>query len=895
MIGRSLGHYTITAAIGAGGMGAVYRATDRTLGRDVAIKVLPPEVAQDVDRLARFEREAKLLASLNHPHIAHVYGFEAAALDGEAPVHFLAMELVDGDDLAERLAHGPVPVDEALAIARQIAEALEAAHDKGIVHRDLKPANVKVTPTGAVKVLDFGLAKASNPGKTGASTDVSQSPTIVHTGTAAGIILGTAAYMSPEQARGRPVDKRTDIWAFGVVLWEMLTGTRLFAGQTVSDILAAVLTSEPDWSRLPPQLPRQVRDVLRRCLVRDPKQRLHDIADARLLIDEAISEVPADVPSAAAASGPVKHDRRQKILLALVVALALVAAGLGWIVARGPQQARPVSRTLSIVLPPHLRWPEDSFGSVGIAPDGGTIVVCAEDDVTRRLYVRALDSPDLRPLEGTEGAEGPFFSPDGRWVAFSQNGLKKLSLDGGAPVTIAPRIFGQGTWSPAGDIYYTSDYNGGLSRVAAAGGTPQELTKADTSHGELNHGYPELLPGGRALLFTSVRSPLAASRIEALTIGTGARQTVVEHAIGARYLAPGYLTFVRDQTLMVAPFDPEMLRLTGPVQPARHRVAVFYGVAHADYALSRSGTLAFVPREVLPSRREVVRLDRVGRAETLLPPETGYSGPALSPDDKRLALTRNEDGSDVVVYDRDRKATTRVAASPRREFGAVWNRSGTHIFHIVDLPLFQIFETDTSGSGEPTRVLEGVQDQVPQDVSPDGRWLVYLQTIGVNRRGIGILPLGRPQEARLLDGEGLRSFVSFSPDGRFIAFQSDESGREEVYLRPIAGNPRSMPVSSGGGQEPRWCANGELFFWQRDLLLTVPARTSPTLHIGEPRPLFRTPRDRPSYYDRDYDVSGDGQSIYLTRTPDRLRPRELRVVTDWTPSVEAIFAHREDN
>jgi Tol biopolymer transport system component len=466
---------------------------------------------------------------------------------------------------------------------------------------------------------------------------------------------------------------------------------------------------------------------------------------------------------------------------------------------------------------------------------------------------------------------------------------QKLSLDGGAPVTIAPRIFGQGTWSPSGDIYYTSDYNGGLSRVAAAGGTPQELTRPDAAH-ELNHGYPELLPGGRALLFTSVRSPLSASRVEALTVGTGIRQTVVERAIGPRYLDSGSLAFVRDQTLMVAPFDPETLKVTGPVQPARHRVAVFFGTGHADYALSRNGTLAFVPREVLPSRREVVRLDRVGRAETLLPADTGYSGPAVSPDGKKLALTRNEDGFDVVMYDLDRKASTRVAVSPRREFGAVWNRLGTHIFHVADLPLFQIFETDTSGSGEPKRVLEGVQDQVPQDVFPDGQWLVYLQTVGVNRRGIGILPLDRPQQARLLDGEGLRSFVSFSPDGRFVAFQSDESGRDEVYLRPIAGNPRSITVSSGGGQEPRWCANGELFFWQRDLLLAVPIHTSPTLQIGELRPVFRTARDRPAYYDRDYDVSADGRSIYLTRTPQLLRPRELRVVTDWRAEVAAIVA-----
>jgi eukaryotic-like serine/threonine-protein kinase len=893
VIGRILGHYTITAAIGAGGMGAVYRATDRTLGRDVAIKVLPPEVAQDVDRLARFEREAKLLGSLNHPHVAHVYGFEAAALDGEAPVHFLAMELVEGDDLAQRLAHGPIPVDDTLAVARQIAEALEAAHERGIVHRDLKPANVKVRDDGTVKVLDFGLAKASSPGKT-APADVSQSPTIVHPGTAVGMILGTAAYMSPEQARGRLVDKRADIWAFGVLLWEMLTGKQLFAGQTVSDILAAVLTRDPDWTRLPPQLPPPVLDVLRRCLVRDPKQRLHDIADARILLDEAISGVSTVVPVAIVRAD--KQDRTKQVLAGLVLVLAIVAGSLGWIVARGTPLAPSESRTLSLVLPPNLRWAEESFASIGISPDGRTVAVVAEDDINRRLYLRSLNSPELRTVEGTEGAEGPFFSPDGRWIAFSQNGLKKLSLDGGAPVSIAPRIFGKGAWSPAGDIYYTSDYHTGLFRVSAAGGTPQELTKSDAAQGELNHGYPELLPGGRTLLFTSVRSPLSASRVEALRLDTGARHVVIEHAIEARYLQPGYLAFVRDQTLMVAPFDLGTLRLTGPAQPARHRVAVYFGVAHAEYALSGNGTLVLVPSNVLPPRREVVRLDRAGRTEIILPAESSYKGPALSPDRHQLALTRNDNGFDVVVYDLQRKSITRLAASARREYSAVWDRSGTRIFHVVDLPLFQIFETETSGGGEPKRVLEGSQDQVPQDVSPDGQWLLFLQTTAVNRWSVGILPLARPQEARLFGGEeGAASFATFSPDGRFIAFQSDATGREEVYVRPVAGNARPVPVSGGGGQLPRWARNGELFFWQRDLLSAVQIRTSPTLQIGPSRPLYRTVRERPAYYDGDYDVSADGQSIYLTRTPDLLRPRELRVVTDWGSEVEAIVARGGGN
>jgi serine/threonine protein kinase len=670
LIGQTLAHYRITAAIGAGGMGEVYRATDTKLGRDVALKLLPEAFADDPDRLARFEREAKVLASLNHPGIAHLYGFESTRLEGGATVHFLAMELVEGEDLAERLKRGAIAVDEAIAIAKQVAEALEEAHEKGIVHRDLKPANVKVTPDGKVKVLDFGLAKAwtGEGGGAGSSADLSQSPTLAQTGTAAGIILGTAAYMSPEQARGKAVDKRADIWAFGVVLWEMLTGRRLFVGETVSDVLAAVLTREPEWAVLPPTARGRVRDLLRRCLERNARQRLHDIADARILLDEAISGAADDSPAIAAGVGVA--SRRQRLLVASLAAMALAVAGLVWAILRRPTIEPPRPRSLSVVLPESLWLLEDRDGSVAISPDGARMVVTAEDEGARRLYLRELDSPDLRPLPGTEGAIAPFFSPDGRWIAFSKDGLHKVSLDGGAPVKIAPAVFGSGAWSPEGEIYFTPSYNTGLFKVAAAGGTPQQLTRADPAQGELNHSYPELLPGGRALLFTSHRATMAESRVEALSLASGERHVVVENAIEARYLRGGYLAFVRDETLTVAPFDAQALRLTGPALPARHQVAVGYGNCHAEYALSGNGTLAHIPRSVMPARREVVRLDRAGRAETILAAEKTYGGPALSPDGRQLALTRNEGGLDLLLYDLEHKATARLAASPRREFGA---------------------------------------------------------------------------------------------------------------------------------------------------------------------------------------------------------------------------------
>ena len=887
--GARLGPYEITAAIGAGGMGEVWRATDTRLGRHVALKLLPSAFATDPDRVSRFEREAKLLASLNHSTIAHLYGFEQATLPGGGNAHLLAMELVEGEDLAERLKRGPVPVDEALAIARQIAEALEEAHEKGIVHRDLKPANVKVTPDGKVKVLDFGLAKAwtgEGPGAT-SSPDLSQSPTLAQTGTAAGLILGTAAYMSPEQARGKAADKRADIWAFGVVLWEMLTGRRLFAGETVSDVLAAILTREPDWAALPPAAQGRVRALLRRCLERAPRQRLHDIADARLLLEEAISGA-ADEASTAV-SGVVAAPRRQKVLLAALAALALATAGLAWALLRGRSPEPPRLRSLSVVLPENLWLADDRLGAVAISPDGTRIVITAEDEGTRRLYLRELGSPEWRVLPGSDGAAGPFFSPDGRWVAFDRGGLHKLSLDGGAPVRIAPAIFGAGTWSPSGRIYFTPTYDSGLSRLDAAGGTAQVLTRADPGQGELNHSYPELLPGEKAVLFTSHRATMAESRIEAVSLASGERHVVVEHAIEGRYLRPGYLAFVRDETLMVAPFDAETLRLTGPELPARHEVAVGYGSCHAEYALSGNGTLALVPREVMPARREVVRLDRVGRAETILPAEKAYGGPALSPDGRQLALTRNEGGPGLLLYDLEHRATARLAATPRREFGAVWDRSGTRVFFVVDTPHFQIFEVAASGSGEPKILLEGTKDQIPQDVSPDGQWLLYLQEM----QSLGILPLAQPSEQRLFrrPEEGAQNFGRFSPDGRFVAFQSNESGRDEIYVRPVSETARSLPVSRGGGQQPRWAASGEVFFWQGDQLFVAPVRTAPVLQVGEPRPLFRTARGASrAFFEGDYDVSTDGQSIYLARTPDLLRPREVRVVLDWGSEVPSLFA-----
>jgi len=573
VIGTTLAHYRITGELGAGGMGEVWRAEDTKLGRDVALKVLPEEFAKDPDRMARFEREAKVLASLNHPSIATLYGLESveSGTDSDADsdaglTTFLAMELVEGEDLSERIARGAIPIDEAIPIALQIAEALEAAHEQGIVHRDLKPANIKITDDGTVKVLDFGLAKAWETEGTDLSS--SFSPTITRHATVEGVILGTAAYMSPEQARGKKVDRRADIWAFGVVLWEMLTGIKLFDGETVSDVMAAILTREPDLDALPPAVPNHIRSLIGRCLRRDPKIRQRDMGDVRLELEEDLGP-GGDRP--AQADGLVADRTRYARMPWLVATVATAAAVvLGLLIVRPPELLPGVPTHLALTLPEGLSFAmREKRPVVAISPAGDEMVFNAGDGQIDRLYRRFLTSPIAVPLEGTEGARAPFYSPDGRWVGFTagDSRLKKVSLDSGQVVALADGDWGGGSWGEDGSIIYTPDYLDGLWRVAADGGGAEELTHPDPAVGELNHSWPDHVPGTAAVVFTSFRLPLNESRVELYDMATGERRLLVENAVFGRYVATGHLLFVRESVVLAAPFDPRTLELTGSAVP----------------------------------------------------------------------------------------------------------------------------------------------------------------------------------------------------------------------------------------------------------------------------------------------------------------------------------------
>jgi WD40 repeat protein len=829
--GTRLGVYEVTAQIGEGGMGQVFRARDTKLNRDVALKILPDAFASDPDRLARFTREAQTLASLNHPHIAQIYGLEESG-----GVCALVMELVEGEDLSQQIARGAIPVADALPMAKQIAAALEAAHEQGIIHRDLKPANVKVRRDCTVKVLDFGLAKAMEP--TGAaSSKVSQSPTITTPAmTQAGMLLGTAAYMSPEQAKGRVADRRSDVWAFGVVVYEMLTGQRAFKGEDVSDTLAFILTREPDWATLPADTPPLIRRLLRRCLEKDRTRRLDSAADARLEIDEALA-APSVVDGGALQTLAAPRVAGLRVLTWTLAASTLglaVALVLLWAPWRAEKPVdRPLAR-LDVDLGADVSLPALGIGgsSVAISPDGTRLVYASGTPVT--LFTRRLDQPKATELPGTQGAIGPFFSPDGQWVGFVTDGkLNKISVEGGAVVPLGDlRGFAGASWGEDGTILVSEALGKGLLRMPAGGAPPE--TVAPLGNGERVLAFPEILPGGKAVLFSAVTTPdVDKMTIEVLTLADRHRKILVRGGVFPRYLptsgGAGHLVYVNKATLFAIPFDLDKLETRGPAVPVLDDLAYLAqnGVGHFD--ISRTGTLVY--RRASASAMTTVQwVDPTGRKDSLQAKPRVYGFPRLSPDGKRIALTVIEGGSqDVWVYDPQRDAMTRLTFGGGLYSYPSWSPDGQYV--VFSSAGRGVFQARADGASQPHALTQSKGDQYPGSFTPYGKRLAYVEpagnpqiwTVPVEDQG-GQLKAGKPEP--FLKSSFNDSFPVFSPDGRWLAYQSRESGTSDVYVRafppPSSGLGGKWQISSSGGTELRWSRNGhELVYRSGDQIMAT--------------------------------------------------------------------------
>ncbi len=859
MIGRTLGHYHIEEKIGAGGMGEVYRARDTRLGRDVAIKVLPEAFARDPERLARFEREAQLLASLNHPNIAAIYGLEQS--DG---VRFLVLEFVAGETLA-----GPLPMEEALRLCRQIAEALEAAHEKGIVHRDLKPANIKVTPEGKVKVLDFGLAKAFTA--EAAAADLSHSPTLTDAATRAGIILGTAAYMSPEQARGKPVDKRTDIWAFGCVLYELLTGKQAFGGDTVTDCTAAILTREPDLSALPPGSPM---DLLRHCLQKDLKLRLRDIGDMSLITQPAPS-IPQSV---------IRSPGRPQLGWIVAALIALAAAGVTIWLGRAPRPAqRPLAR-LTMTFPPAAPLFGGPLPMFAVSPDGSRMVYVASRGGSTQLYMRALDQLEPSPIAGTEGALIPFFSPDGQWIGFLDGAkLKKVAGTGGAPVSLCEAGVRGASWGSDGMIYFPPDPVGGISRVPAAGGARQPVTK--TSKGEPGHRWPDALPGGKAVLFSIwTGAGFDNARIALHVLETGERRVLVEGGSYPRYAPTGHIVYIGSAGLMAVPFDLRKLQVTGSPTAVQEGVMASSAIGSAQFSLSGDGSLFYIPGGGPRADFTLEWVDRKGTARPITETRRAFAAPRLSPDGQKVVTTIEETSRDVWVHDIQRGTTARLTFEGD-SLGPVWSPDGKRIVYGAirgGMPP-KLFWRPADGSGPEEQLTIGEKPQFPDAFSSDGRWLAFSQISPGTGWDLGVLPLegDSPRRASPLVETAFNEMgAAFSPDARWFAYYSNESGPYQIYVQPFPGPGGKWQISQEGGTQPAWVRD-EIFYRNGDKIMAVTVKTQPTFAVERPRLLFERRFETASFPGRFYDVSRDGQRFVLVRGAGQAGATSLNVVLNW--------------
>ena len=891
--GTRIGVYEVTALIGAGGMGEVYRARDSRLGRDLAVKVLPEPFAADAERLARFEREAYLLASLNHPNIAIIHGIEdagPAAGPHRSKAPAIVMELVEGPTLADRLARGAIPVREALDIGRQIAGALEAAHERGVIHRDLKPANVKVRDDGTVKVLDFGLAKAFDPDPSDPAADLSQSPTITTpAATRAGTLLGTAAYMSPEQAKGRPVDKRTDVWAFGCVLFELLTGQRAFHGDDVSDTLAEILKGEPQWQALPADTPPSIRRLMTRCLARDRKQRVPDISVARFEIEDALS--PSTMAAASSPSGETTAGRGPTTLVALASLLAGAALAFG--VSSWLREARAADavRRFALPLDAFQRFTSTANQPLTLSRDGRRLLYVAQDGTASRLWVRSLDRLEAVSLQSAgESVGAVMVSPDGAWAAYADAAsgtLKKVRIDTDASVAITPPAssaaggFRGGTWGTSGTIVFATSTNPGLMQVSDAGGTPVALTRPDAGY----HEQPHFLPDGQTLLYT-VNRPGAAPRIAVRSLDGTMEHELLDGA-WPRYATSGHLLFQRERVVWGVRFNADSLQTSGEPVPVVESV-------RRPIEIAQDGTLVYVPDSPgFQGRQALVWVDRQGR-ETPAAPADVYGLPRVSPDGGRVSFDLLASGNtDVVVLDTARHIQLRLTYHPALDRFPIWSRDGQSILFLSGRDGQGIFRKASDGSGEEERLVTLPTLGAPEAISPDGQLLVYTVVDQKTARDIWVLPLAGDRTPRpLVVTAGVEGPADLSPDGRWIAYESNESGRDEIYVQPFPDVGRGRwQITQGGGAKPAWAPSGrELFFHAGRALMAVPVDVSAqTFRWGPAVPVIEGPYfygniDGP----RVYDVAPDGRLLLLKPAGDSAR-ESLVLVEHWDEELKRLI------
>lgn len=928
---RQIAHYQIIGKIGEGGMGEVYRALDSRLNREVAIKVLPRAFAEDPLRMARFEREAQLLASLNHPKIAAIYGLEESGA-----TRALVMELVEGPTLAERIGRAPVsgraparaasaspaqatagsgskasgsaaaasarsgsggtvrrnaiPIDEALRIAQQVAEALEYAHEHGVIHRDLKPANIKVTADGDVKVLDFGLAKALGPDE--ASGDISNSPTLSLAMTEAGMIIGTAAYMSPEQARGKKVDRRADIWAYGCLLYEMLTGQKTFEGETVSDVLAAVIKSDPDWSALPADTPPAIRRLIRHCLAKDPKQRLHDMGDARLAIEEAVSGGDAETPIA---GGPIALTKRTTPLRrglpwALGGIAILFAAATAWLALR-PKPAQNVMRFS--VSPPEGE--QLASGLMSISPDGRYVAMIAQAGATgpQTLWIRSFDNLTAQQVPGTEGAATPFWSPDSQWIGFQMNGkLEKVAVSGGPAITLCdmrnlslpnPTHITVGAWNREGVILFANP--GGVYRVPDSGGAPTLVAAPDA----MRAGFvlPQFLPDGRHFLVETITQ----SGGRSIAVGSLDSKSVVDlgpASSNALYAAPGYIFYLDQKTLMARPFNARSLHFTGPAIPFAQNVGVLEGPDYGFFSVSPAGMLAY---QAVPdtTNNELTWFNRAGQKLGTVGQPNIYSTPALSPDGAQLAVAVGEHAkSDIWVYDLKRGTASRLTFNPADDVNPIWSRDGSQIFFssLRGGPHYGLYEKAADGLGSTQPISQSPnQDAALDDISADGRYAIYDTATALASDQLWVLPLfGDRKPFRFVQGNSGAASAQFSPNGHYVAYNSVETGREEIYVQTFPQPSGRWEISTAGGMQPMWRRDGkELYYLMPDnkLMAVDVNTTSATFQAGIPKELFQAQLVPTSYWRNIYLPSSDGQRFLMITPAGQTKAQPITVVVNW--------------